>query len=606
MATLKVSPILLAGTVAIASGLGMLATTAPAYAAEDVRVTSIEELKDVDGSHWAYDALKNLVEKYDVVEGYPSKRFLGNRFATRYEMAAALNDVMRAMGNDLARLGAEKANRADLEALSRLQDEFANELALLKARTDALESRADAIEAKNDEQDNRLTLLEKTQLHGDMSVGVMGLMANNPNNGGQQGPQDALQAIARLRLTLDVPVKDNEEGSLLGEGRVRTRLIAAIGNNDNGNGSGTPGFSGLSRIAADQSVFNEGFGQLASNTNNRANVYVERMVYEQDLNPGIPLLTDLYLDKMTGNDGDENWQARGTVFAGVIPFRDYFDKSKFRGDELNQFQNTAFVNLPGLPTNATLIGFGYAMEQNLGERAKLGLTMATGSPNQNDLLQLWSTQYEAKLSYSLPLWDDLYGAFYAGGIHTFDNGGTPVAPPMLQRNGNPYAGPLSTSGASHTIYGGLDQEIWNGIGFNVGYTYANARQNSLLLNAFNPVNASGFANTQGLGLGSGGFIGAVPRQALSAVVHIPTDSIIPNFRTGDHFGVGYSFIDFQEPTGIDIGSADAFEQVMETYYTFYLNDQISFVPSFQLVQNRLGINSNDVSMAVGFRTNVRF
>jgi hypothetical protein len=221
-------------------------------------------------------------------------------------------------------------------------------------------------------------------------------------------------------------------------------------------------------------------------------------------------------------------------------------------------------------------------------------------------LQLWSTQYEAKLNYSIPLWDELPGAFYAGGIHTFDNGGTPVAPPMLQRNGNPYAGPLSTSGGSHTIYGGLDQEIWNGIGFNVGYTYANARQNSLLLNAFNPVNASGFANTQGLGLGSGGFIGAVPRQALSAVVHIPTDSIIPNFRTGDHFGVGYSFIDFQEPTGIDIGSADAFEQVMETYYTFYLNDQISFVPSFQLVQNRLGINSNDVSMAVGFRTNVRF
>src|SRR5690606_2163215 len=136
-------------------------------------ITSVDELTDVNADHWAYEALRDLVEKYDVIEGYPDHTFRGERAATRWEMAAALNALIKAVGRDLARLGAEKADKADLQTLARLQEQFRNELAALQARTHALEARATAIEAKNEEQDTRLSLLEKTQLNGEMSYGVL-------------------------------------------------------------------------------------------------------------------------------------------------------------------------------------------------------------------------------------------------------------------------------------------------------------------------------------------------------------------------------------------------------------------------------------------------
>jgi hypothetical protein len=153
MSRRKVAPWLLSASVFL--GAGLFAMT-PAQA-----ITSVEELRDVDSSAWAYSALSDLVEKYDVIEGYPDYTFKGNRTATRYEMAAALNALIKAVGRDLARLGAEKANKSDLATLARLQEEFRNELAALNARTSALEGRASAIEAKNAEQDTRLDLLEK-------------------------------------------------------------------------------------------------------------------------------------------------------------------------------------------------------------------------------------------------------------------------------------------------------------------------------------------------------------------------------------------------------------------------------------------------------------
>jgi hypothetical protein len=55
------------------------------------QLTSVSELKDVQPTDWAYEALKSLVERYGCIVGYPDQTFRGNRALSRWEFAAGLN-----------------------------------------------------------------------------------------------------------------------------------------------------------------------------------------------------------------------------------------------------------------------------------------------------------------------------------------------------------------------------------------------------------------------------------------------------------------------------------------------------------------------------------
>jgi hypothetical protein len=55
------------------------------------RVTSVNQLSDVQPTDWAFQALQSLVERYGCLAGYPDGTFQGNRAMTRFEFAAALN-----------------------------------------------------------------------------------------------------------------------------------------------------------------------------------------------------------------------------------------------------------------------------------------------------------------------------------------------------------------------------------------------------------------------------------------------------------------------------------------------------------------------------------
>ncbi|HEY9841997.1 MAG: S-layer homology domain-containing protein [Candidatus Sericytochromatia bacterium] len=50
---------------------------------------------DLETDHWAATAIQELVDKYGVITGFPDKKFRGDRPATRYEMAAALYQVLK-------------------------------------------------------------------------------------------------------------------------------------------------------------------------------------------------------------------------------------------------------------------------------------------------------------------------------------------------------------------------------------------------------------------------------------------------------------------------------------------------------------------------------
>jgi hypothetical protein len=555
MASNKVTPILLAGSLFLAGMVNVadariesIDTARP----EDQRLTRMEDLVDVSANHWAYDALEELVTKYDVIEGYQATngkfKFKGNQYATRYEMAAALRDVLY-----LVRSGKVFLKNSDTKTLSALESEFAPELGALKARTEALEARVGAIEADKD----------RFKVGGDFTVGALGGFESGDNSYG-----DAIQAISRLRLTVEAPVYKGEEGKFLGEGRVKVRAIAAVGSNSGG-------IMGQSRIAADASSGNEA-GSLGS-TNARQSVYLDRAGYEQDFN----LFNNSH-----------------TLFAGILPWRDYFDKSAYRGDENTQFQNTALTNIPGMPTNATLAMAGVKTNFVINDDLTVGLTAAYGAPNERNVQNNYFANAEARADYNWANLDNRKTSLYAGLVGIFNDNSSYQAATTTTIN---RAGSLNAYGPgnTHLAYIGLDQEIYKGIGLHADYIYNNAKPGSAYLNGMN----QNYNNINGSIIGGNGVtIALAPRQAASVALHVPTKTL--GFRDGDNIGVGYAISSFKD--GFSTDGRDRMAQVVETYYNFRLNDRVSIIPSLQAGITPFGSSDQDLFYAGGLRTSIKF
>ncbi len=89
-------------------------------------VTSVSQLKDIQPTDWAFQALQSLVERYGVIAGYSDGTFRGKNPITRYEFAAGLNAALSRI-NELISTGQENlVSQEDLTTLQRLQTEFAD------------------------------------------------------------------------------------------------------------------------------------------------------------------------------------------------------------------------------------------------------------------------------------------------------------------------------------------------------------------------------------------------------------------------------------------------------------------------------------------------
>jgi len=110
------------------------------------QVTSVSQLSDVRPTDWAFQALQSLVERYGCVVGYPDKTFRGNRALSRYEFAAGLNACMDRVNELIAASTADLVRKEDLEVLRKLMEEFAEDLAEIRGRVDALEARTATLE----------------------------------------------------------------------------------------------------------------------------------------------------------------------------------------------------------------------------------------------------------------------------------------------------------------------------------------------------------------------------------------------------------------------------------------------------------------------------
>ncbi|MGV2827905.1 iron uptake porin [Myxosarcina sp. GI1(2024)] len=126
------------------------------------QVTNVNQLRDVEPTDWAYEALRSLVDRYGCIAGYPNQTYRGSQALTRYEFAAGLNSCL----NQIERLiaSSEAVTREDLDTMSRLAQEFEAELATLGGRIDNLESRTAFLE------DNQFSTT--TKLEGEVVFGI--------------------------------------------------------------------------------------------------------------------------------------------------------------------------------------------------------------------------------------------------------------------------------------------------------------------------------------------------------------------------------------------------------------------------------------------------
>ncbi|AFZ22901.1 carbohydrate-selective porin [Cylindrospermum stagnale PCC 7417] len=143
------------------------------------QVTSVSQLKDVQATDWAFQALQSLVERYGCIAGYPDSTYRGNRALTRYEFAAGVNACLDRVNELIATASSDLSSREDLATLQKLQTEFAPELATLRGRVDKLEARTAEIAANQ--------FSPTTKLYGTVVVDVQGRTSNrgdvNPRDG---------------------------------------------------------------------------------------------------------------------------------------------------------------------------------------------------------------------------------------------------------------------------------------------------------------------------------------------------------------------------------------------------------------------------------------
>ncbi|MFB2921954.1 MULTISPECIES: iron uptake porin [Aerosakkonema] len=178
------------------------------------QVTSVSQLRDVQPTDWAFQALQSLVERYGCIEGYPDRTYRGNRALTRYEFAAGLNSCLNRIQELIGTIRPD-VSAEDLERLRRLQEEFRAELTTLRGRVDTLEARTAKLEAQQFSTTTKLrgeAIFALSSVFGDKAADRDDNENNNPDL------QDNAIFADRVRLNFDT--------SFTGKDRLRTRLQA--------------------------------------------------------------------------------------------------------------------------------------------------------------------------------------------------------------------------------------------------------------------------------------------------------------------------------------------------------------------------------------------
>jgi len=190
-------------------------------------VTSVSQLSDVKPTDWAFTALQSLVERYGCIAGYPDSTFRGRQATSRYEFAAGLNACLDKINEIISAGLADKVSKEDLATLQKLQEEFAAELATLRGRVDALDSKVAKLEAQQFSTTTKLSGLAFFNV-------TAGSGSNVLRDGAAPGnaPNTTMSGLVWLTLNTSFTGKDS----------LITQLAAGNGNSAYSNAYGSTGF----------------------------------------------------------------------------------------------------------------------------------------------------------------------------------------------------------------------------------------------------------------------------------------------------------------------------------------------------------------------------
>jgi hypothetical protein len=166
------------------------------------QLTSVSQLTDVKPTDWAFQTLQSLVERYGCIVGYPEsashtlreRTFRGNQSLTRYEFAAGLNACLDKINELISANTTDLVKQSDLDALKKLQVEFAAELAAMRGRIDALEARTATLESQQ--------FSTTTKLSGQIWFNLTGAFASDEVTAERRFAGNAFAAPVRNPVTL--------------------------------------------------------------------------------------------------------------------------------------------------------------------------------------------------------------------------------------------------------------------------------------------------------------------------------------------------------------------------------------------------------------------
>ncbi len=347
------------------------------YGQQDLALESfnkVSNLKDVQTTDWAYNALLRLIERYACIAGFEDNTFRGNRPISRYEFAAALSSCLQNIEKIARDNRNNLATAAEFAEVKRLQTEFKQELLAVQTKTDSLEQRITFLEENN--------FSPTTILRGQVDFLLASAFGDQKAVPSGETPTEDLEDQA----TFSSRIRLNFETSFTGRDLLRTRIE---GGNINAFGTGVTGT---------QMTF------LGTTTNTDNNIRLGQIFYrfplgdkgdayiagaQQSASAFIPTLNrastislfgfnNPLFDLGFGAGGGVYYQFTDTIGAGVT----YFSGSPSNGESGKGFFNGDFSALGQVtftPSDNLGIAFTYARFFSPEPGATNNITSFTGS-----------------------------------------------------------------------------------------------------------------------------------------------------------------------------------------------------------------------------------